>query len=63
VAVLDRQSGRLLGSLHFTSGPEEISDLALLPGAGRHGILSHTDPTHRAALALPDQGFWALSNT
>jgi uncharacterized protein (TIGR03032 family) len=62
VAVLDRHSGRLLGSLHFTSGPEEISDLALLPGAGRHGILNHTDPTHRTALALPNQGFWAASN-
>lgn len=62
VAVLDRSSGRLLGSLELTSGAEEIADLALLPGAGRHGILSHTDSTHRAALALPDQGFWSAPN-
>ena len=59
VAVLDRGSGRLLGNISFTSGAEEISDLALLPGPGRHGILNHTDALHRAALALPDQGFWA----
>jgi len=59
VAALDRVSGRVLGSLNFTSGAEEIADLALLDGAGRHGILNHTDPLHRAALALPDQGFWA----
>ena len=37
----------------------EIADVALLPGAGLHGILNHTDTTHRAALALPEQGFWA----
>jgi len=60
VAVLDRGTGRLLGSLDFISGAEEISDLALLPGPGRHGILHHGDTQHRAALALPpDQGFWA----
>ena len=59
VAALDRASGRVLGMLEVTSGAEEIADIALLPGAGRHGILSHTAATHRAALALPDQGFWA----
>ena len=63
VAVLERASGRLLGTLSFTSGAEEVSDLALLPGPGRHGILSHTDATHRAALALPDQGFWSKTDT
>ncbi len=59
VVTLDRHSGRVLGSLDFTGGIDEVSDIALLPGAGRHGILSHTDPGHRAALALPGQGFWA----
>ena len=59
VMVLDRCSGRVLGGLTFTAGIEEISDLALLAGGGRHGILNHSDPGHRAGLALPDQGFWA----
>lgn len=59
VAVLERATGRVLGSLYFSNGAEEIADLALLAGPGRHGLLSHTEPTHRAALALPDQGFWA----
>jgi uncharacterized protein (TIGR03032 family) len=61
VAVLDRESGRVLGSLTVTAGADEIADIAVLPGPGRHGILSHTDTTHRSALALPDQGFWATS--
>jgi uncharacterized protein (TIGR03032 family) len=59
VFAVERASGRVLGGLHIASGAEEISDLAVLQGAGWHGILNHTDNTHRAALALPQQGFWA----
>jgi uncharacterized protein (TIGR03032 family) len=59
IVALDRQSGRVLGQLDFADGVDEISDLALLPGGGRHGILNHTDDSHRAALALADQGYWA----
>lgn len=59
VVALDRHDGHILGSLDFSGGVDEISDIALLPGAGRHGILNHVDPGHRAALALPEQGFWA----
>lgn len=59
VAVLDRRSGRVLGRLLLSGDVNEVADIALLGGAGRHGLLSHTDPMHRDALALPDQGFWA----
>ena len=47
VFAVERGSGRVLGSLSISSGAEEISDLAVLRGAGRHGILNHTDNTHR----------------
>lgn len=59
IAVLDRASGRTIATLRFTNGAAEVSDLALIPGQGRHGLLNHTDPSHRSALSLPDQGFWA----
>lgn len=61
IVALDRQSGRVLGQIDFAEGVNEISDIALLPGAGRHGIMNHIDDSHRAALALPDQGFWAAA--
>ncbi len=51
-------SGRVLGNLTMTSAPRK-SRTSPCCRCGRHGILSHTDSTHRAALALPDQGFWA----
>ena len=60
VAVLDRRTGRVLGEMLLEGDVDEISDLALLPGAGRHGLVSHTDPIHSDALALPDRGFWAV---
>ncbi len=59
LALVQLSSGRRLGMIEFAEGLDEISDLALLPGAGRHGLLGHTDPAHRAALALPGKGFWA----
>lgn len=59
VVALDRHSGQVLGELRFLAGAEEVSDLALLEGPGLHGILSHADPVHRAALALPEEGYWA----
>jgi uncharacterized protein (TIGR03032 family) len=59
VAVLDRRSGRLLGQLLMEGDADEVSDIALLPGRGRQGLLRHTDPIHRDALALPGLGFWA----
>ena len=62
VVALDRHSGRVLGGLGLLSGAEEVSDIALLTGPGMHGILSHTDPMHRAALALPTEGYWAKSD-
>lgn len=61
IVALDRHSGRVLGQIDFAESVNEISDIALLPGAGRHGIMNHTDDSHRAALALPDQGFWAAA--
>lgn len=62
VAVLDRRTGRVLGELLLSGSVNEVADIALLDGAGRHGLLSHTDPLHREALALPGQGFWATPN-
>lgn len=59
VMALDRRSGRVLGGLRVLSGPEEVSDIALLSGPGLHGLLNHADPNHRAALALPAEGYWA----
>ncbi|MFC3029389.1 MULTISPECIES: TIGR03032 family protein [Roseomonadaceae] len=61
VVALDRHSGRVLGRIDLVGGVDEVSDLALLPGTGRHGILNHADPAHRLALALPGQGFWAAA--
>ena len=60
VAVLDRQSGRVLGEIRLSGSVNEISDLALLDGPGRHGLISHADPLHRDALALPEMGFWSV---
>jgi uncharacterized protein (TIGR03032 family) len=62
VVALDRHSGRVLGGVSLLSGAEEVSDISLLVGPGLHGILSHTDPMHRAALALPTQGYWARTD-
>ncbi|ESQ87279.1 hypothetical protein ABAC460_19850 [Asticcacaulis sp. AC460] len=59
VVALEATTGHVLGRLDFAGGIDEISDLAVLSGAGRHGILNHSEPGHRAALALPEQGFWA----
>ncbi len=63
VVALDRRTGRVLGEIGFSGGVEEVSDLALLPGAGRHGMLNHTDEAHRGGLTLPDAGFWAMPGT
>ena len=63
VAVLDRQSGRVLGEMRFSGSVNEVSDLALLDGPGRHGLISHTDALHRDALALPEMGFWSVNET
>jgi uncharacterized protein (TIGR03032 family) len=60
VAVLDRQSGRVLGEMRLSGSVNEVSDLALLEGPGRHGLISHTDALHRDALALPEMGFWSV---
>lgn len=61
VAVLDRHSGHVLGELQITGSVNEVSDIALLDGAGRHGLISHADTLHRNALALPDMGFWSVT--
>ena len=63
VAVLDRQSGRVLGEMRFSGSVNEVSDLALLDGPGRHGLISHTDALHRDALALPEMGVWSVNET
>lgn len=58
VAAVERQSGRLLGMFSYADSCEEISDIGVVPHR-RPGILGVLDDTHRAALALPDQGFWS----
>lgn len=63
VAILDRQSGRILGELRLSGSVNEVSDLALLDGPGRHGMISHADDLHRRALALPEMGFWSIQDT
>nr|WP_245294171.1 DUF4915 domain-containing protein [Methylobrevis pamukkalensis] len=63
VALLQASSGRLLGTIEFTDVLDEVSDVALLPGGGRHALLNHTDPAHRSALALPGGGFRARAAT
>jgi uncharacterized protein (TIGR03032 family) len=60
VAVLDRQSGRVLGEMRLSGSVNEVSDLALLDGPGRHGLISHADALHRDALAMPEMGFWSV---
>lgn len=61
VAVLDRQSGRVLGEMRLSGSVNEVSDLALLDGPGRHGLISHADALHRDALALPEMGYWSVN--
>ena len=55
------KSGRVLGEMRLSGSVNEVSDLALLDGPGRHGLISHTDALHRDALAPPEMGFWSVN--
>lgn len=59
VTVLHLPTGAKVGELRYLRSCEEIYDLQVLPGLRRPGILGLADTTHRRALSLPDQTFWA----
>ena len=54
LAVVDARSGRVEGALHFTSGCEEIFDVALLPGKRRVHVLDPSKRAGRLALSAPE---------
>ena len=52
-------SGRVLGEVSYEADVEEIYDVAVLPGMRRPGLLGPESPQRKAALSMPDVGFWA----
>ena len=60
VAVIDTRSGRLEGVLRFTSGCEEIFDVALLEGKKRVHLLDASKAEGRLALSAPGLGYWVV---
>jgi uncharacterized protein (TIGR03032 family) len=58
VAVVSTTSGKVEGTLRFVSGCEEIFDVGVLPGRRRVQVVYPPDAHTRAALSMPDAGFW-----
>jgi uncharacterized protein (TIGR03032 family) len=58
VALVNIESGKVEGRLRFTSGCEEIFDVAVLPGRRRVQVLHPPDATTSTALTAPDSAFW-----
>lgn len=58
VAAVERQTGRILGTLRFDRSYEEIFDVKVLPNIRRAGLLSTSDTGHKRALVLPGRAFW-----
>ncbi|MEN6459329.1 MAG: TIGR03032 family protein [Thermoguttaceae bacterium] len=58
VAVVDTRDGRQAGFFEFTSGCEELYDVAFLDGVRRPALLNLDKPVVRQAVTNPDSSFW-----
>lgn len=58
VAIVDLRSGGIAGMFEFTSGCEELYDVAFLPGVRRPTILNLDKPAVREAVTNPDSSYW-----
>lgn len=59
ISVLHLPSGAFVGDLQYLRSCEEIYDIQVLPNMRRPGLLGLHDNSHRMALSMPDQTFWA----
>ncbi len=60
VALVELESGKVTGTLDFTSGCEEIYDVQWLPDVRRATILNTHDPVSLQAIPAPEFGYWML---
>ncbi|MDM8544997.1 TIGR03032 family protein [Candidatus Venteria ishoeyi] len=51
-------SAKIVGSLHYLNGCEEIYDVQVLPGLSRFGILNAQGEGFRQDLSVPEVYFW-----
>jgi uncharacterized protein (TIGR03032 family) len=58
VCVIDLQSGKLAGTLEFTSGCQEVFDVQFLPGIRRPMILGTEQAVTRQAFTTPEFSYW-----
>jgi uncharacterized protein (TIGR03032 family) len=58
MAVVDTRDGRTVGMFEFTSGCEELYEVAFLPGLRRPMILNPQKPAIRDAFTSPEASYW-----
>jgi uncharacterized protein (TIGR03032 family) len=58
VVVVNLNSGKIIGSLEFTHGCQEIYDVKFLPGVQRPALLNLERPATRQAFTTPDCSYW-----
>ena len=58
VAVIDLRSGRRVGLLEFTSGCQEVYDVAVLPGVRRPMLVGRDKEASRQAVTAPGFSYW-----
>lgn len=58
LAVIDLQTGNLVGKFEFTAGCTEIYDVHFLAGARNANILNSADETARQAFTAPEFSYW-----
>jgi len=58
LAVIDLQTGNLVGKFEFTAGCTEIYDVHFLAGARNANILNSHDETARQAFTAPEFSYW-----
>lgn len=58
IAVVDLDSGAVVGRLEITSGCTEVYDLRFLPDAQRPMILNLEQPENNEAISAPDCYYW-----
>lgn len=59
VSVVDLRSGSVIGQLEFTSGCEELYEVATLPGLDRPMLLNLGSGMARHAFATPQGSCWS----
>ncbi|MBX7105513.1 MAG: TIGR03032 family protein [Gemmataceae bacterium] len=58
VALIDTRTGLELGRLAFTTGAQELFEVAFLPGLRRPMLLNRDKPATRDAFTAPDFSYW-----